>query len=90
LHSVAESAQDGDVRLRYSVARGGTPVRLTVHDVRGRLVWSRNETASEARSFESRWDRRDATGSRVQRGVYVVQLSAGGVQQSRKLVLARP
>ena len=90
LHSVAESGLDGDVRLRYSVARAGTPVRLAVHDVRGRLVWSREETAREARSFESHWNRRDATGTRVPRGVYVVQLNAGGVQQNRKLVLVRP
>ncbi len=90
LRSAAESAQDGDVRIRYSVARGGTPVRLAVHDVRGRLLWSLVESPGEARSFETRWDRRDVTGARVPRGVYVVQLNAGGVQQSRKLLLARP
>jgi len=90
LHGVSESVSDGGVRVRYSVARSGTPVRLAVHDIRGRTLWSLVESPGEPRMLEARWDRRDAAGRRVPRGVYMVQFDAGGVRQSRKLVLARP
>jgi hypothetical protein len=85
-----ESAGDGGVRVRYSIARAGTPVHLAIHDVRGRTVWSRVEAPSEARGFELRWDRRDAAGERVPRGVYFVRMQAGAVEQHRKLTLLRP
>jgi hypothetical protein len=90
LQSAFESADDGTVRVRYSVARAGTPVRLSIHDVRGRTLWTNVETAPAARQFEARWNRHDQVGARVPRGVYFVRMQAGGVQASRKLLVAQP
>jgi len=90
LHAAFESPADGDVRVRYSVARAGTPVQLSVHDVRGRLLWSTREVAAGARTAEARWDRRDPSGARAPRGIYFVRMQAGSVEDSRKVLVARP
>jgi hypothetical protein len=90
LQTAFESPSDGSVRVRYSVARAGMPVTFSVHDVRGRRLWGSVETVAAAGVREARWDRRDASGARVGRGVYFVRMHAGGVEASRKLLLAQP
>jgi hypothetical protein len=43
-----------------------------------------------AGAHQYRWDRYDAAGRRLSRGVYWIQLSAGGRDVTRKIVLSRP
>lgn len=78
----------GDTTLRFSLAEAG-PAALSVFDAGGRLV----------RRFEARdlptgvhsltWDGRDGRGHGAANGIYFVRLKAGGVEESRPVVLAR-
>lgn len=80
-----ESAEG--VRLRYRLANAGTqPVRLEVFDIRGRRLWSLLEHQSRGQ-YERMWDRRDASGHEVPRGVYFFRLHTPTSATSRKAVI---
>ncbi|MFO7949513.1 MAG: C25 family cysteine peptidase [Candidatus Fermentibacteraceae bacterium] len=74
-----------DAPVRFSVSfdpRMGSGVSVAVHDIAGRLVWSREM----AMPGEVVWDgRRD--GSRVPRGVYVVSARRGAAVVSEKVTV---
>ena len=69
------------------VAWGGHDVTLEVFDVHGRLVkgWHGQNSVNGT----VHWDMRDAHGSAVVSGVYVVRLRSNGVQRVRRLVCIR-
>jgi hypothetical protein len=87
LHQPFEPADGGPIQIRYSISLPSTPVRLTVHDVRGRLVWSTSSVTREPGEHGLAWGRHGNAGARTPRGIYFVQLRAGRVAASRKLVL---
>ncbi len=71
------------VTLRARLEIGGA-VRLTVHDLRGRLVRVLAEGDRPAGWFEARWNGRDDTGRGVGSGVYVYRITtANGVGSGR-------
>jgi hypothetical protein len=74
--------------IRYSTPLAG-PVRLTVHDVRGRWVATLVDRMLPPGEGSVFWDGRDASGLRVSSGVYVARLLAGEAMQSQTLVLAK-
>jgi trimeric autotransporter adhesin len=78
---------DGGVRISFTVASPATTAALAVYDVRGRVVRMLEKGRVEPGSHVATWDGRDATGQRVARGVYFVDLSTGNARQTRKLVL---
>jgi hypothetical protein len=82
-----ESADGRSVRIRYRVARAGTPVQLSIYDVRGRCVWSLPRTLHAAGDYTRAWDRRDRAGTSVARGMYFVELESGSIAQRRKIAL---
>ena len=66
-----------------------SPVRLTIHDLKGRTV---REIVAERRSAGSQrasWDGTDDRGQRVASGVYQVRLGSGDAVVWRKIVLAK-
>lgn len=65
----------------------GEGVTLEVYDAHGRLVKGWRGDGSGGRTLY--WDLRDAGGSVVASGVYLVRLRAGGAQQVRRLVCIR-
>ncbi len=66
------------------------PVRLAVHDVRGRRVRSLLATALAAgETRRITWDGRDDAGRAVPAGVYLVRLESDGGADDRKLVLLK-
>jgi len=65
------------------------PVRLTVHDLRGRLVRTLVAADLVAGDHHATWDGRDARGLPVASGSYLARLSAGHVVQVRRLTLVR-
>jgi hypothetical protein len=87
LHAVVEPAGGGPILIRYDIAAAVQKVRLAIHDVRGRELWSSVRAVREPGEQVQVWDRHDHGGARVSRGVYFVRLDAGGVRESRKLVL---
>lgn len=67
--------------LRFELSTPGD-VRLSVHDVQGRAIWSDGLAALGAGSHAVSWDGRDRRGWLVQSGVYFVRFQTpGGVEQ---------
>lgn len=64
-------------------------VALGVFDLTGRLVTSLLDERLEAGSYRVRWDGRDHLGAPVGSGVYHVQLRAGELRTTRKIVLLK-
>jgi beta-glucanase (GH16 family) len=67
-----------------------TGVRLTIHDVAGRLVkvLVAGETVPAGR-HEVGWDGRDESGRVAAAGVYFYRLEAGGYSQTRRMALVK-
>jgi flagellar hook assembly protein FlgD len=62
---------------------------IVVYDVRGRRVRTLVNKFVPAGYHEAVWDGRDDFGNRVASGVYLYQLRAGGVAETRKMVLLK-
>lgn len=64
------------------------PVRLTVHDLRGRLVAVLHDGSLDAGPFALDWDGRDLAGRSAPGGLYLIRLESGAtVQQTKGLLL---
>jgi len=87
LHRPLAPAGGGPMQLRYSVAEVRVPVQLVIYDVRGRVLWSSERSLRQPGEYTQTWDRCDRSGARTSRGTYFVRLEAGGVKDSKKLVL---
>jgi flagellar hook assembly protein FlgD len=77
----------GSTEIRFALAVPGR-VRLSVYDVRGRLVVPLENGDLSAGFHVLRWDGRDGEGRPAPAGVYFVRFEAGGVQETAKLVQA--
>ncbi len=64
-------------------------VRLTVHDVRGRLVRTIVDMAQNAGGHEAHWDGRDDRGSAAASGFYYVRFESNGQVRTSPIVLVR-
>jgi hypothetical protein len=76
------------VELVFDLAQPG-PVRLQIHDARGRLVAVLVEGVRAAGPHAAVWEGRDRQGRALPSGVYFARLNVGGARSVRKLVLAR-
>ena len=70
------------------------PVRLSIYDVRGALVWEIDLGQRAAGRYLTRagavhWDGRDQMGQRVASGMYLYRLQAGPIAQVRKMLLVK-
>ena len=72
--------------IRYSLAAAGR-MELSVHDASGRLVKRLIAGQAEAGEHVATWNGDDARGSASASGIYFLKLSAGGLSESRKIVL---
>jgi len=72
--------------LRFELPARGL-VDLSIYDMQGRRVRTLWHGTREAGRHELRWDGRGSDGAASPTGVYFCRLTAGGVVQSRKLVL---
>jgi len=75
--------------LRYSVGAAGGPVRLRVFDVDGRLVRTLVDRTETPGPKALSWDGRNARGSSLPAGIYLLSMEAPGFRASRKLALQR-
>ena len=64
-------------------------VRLTVHDVRGRLVRTVVDHAVAAGSHAAHWDGRDDFGTKVASGYYYVRYESSGQVSTSPVVLLK-
>lgn len=76
------------VTIRFTLAEAG-PVRLVVHDVRGRLVRELIAGARGVGDHHVRFDGRDHAGRDLASGVYVYRLDAAGQVRCGRLTLLR-
>jgi hypothetical protein len=74
--------------IRYSIRTPGA-VSLRVYDVRGALVRVLDDRHREAGDYEATWTGETERGTRAASGVYFYRLTAPGVSQTRKMVLAK-
>ena len=68
---------------------GGSNVRLSIYDVRGRLVRALHSGMVNGGETRFAWDGRDMRGTRVANGIYVYRLESPLQVETRKLVVAR-
>jgi len=74
--------------IAFELATEG-PSRLSILDVRGRLVTTLVRDRLPAGRHEARWDGRDAAGRPVSAGVYLARLDHGGRSTARSLTLVK-
>lgn len=83
------SSPGGDgVAIQFDVLKN-THLRLTVHDVRGRLVRTLADDVREPNSYTIRWDGKDASQSDVAPGVYFIRFEAEEYRTIDKIILVR-
>ena len=74
--------------IGFSISEAG-PVRLSVFDVRGRMVRALIAGTLPAGRHTALWDGRASDGRVLGSGVYFAVLERGGVRASRRIVMAR-
>ncbi len=74
--------------IEYAVPAAGA-VTLAIYDPAGRLVHELVRSTLEAGRHTVTWDGRAASGAEVASGVYTLRLTAGGLTESRRLVLLK-
>ena len=75
-----------DVRLAYSMRRAGR-VRVTIHDLAGRIVATLVDADEPAGTHAATWDGRDRNGQSVPAGLYVARLVSGNENGFARLYL---
>lgn len=75
-------------RLSFELAVAG-PVKLSVHDTRGRLLRNLVHEALPAGLHERHWDGRGASGQPLASGLYLLSLEQDGQLRTRKLLLLK-
>jgi endonuclease/exonuclease/phosphatase family metal-dependent hydrolase len=89
LASAVPNPFQGAATIAWTLPRAGH-VRLTVHDVTGRLVAVLEDGPFAAGMHATRWDGRGGHGAALAGGVYFLRLDASGVGvRGRRVVLAR-
>jgi hypothetical protein len=81
------ASRSGGATLRFQVPTAG-PARVRILDASGRLVRLLLDDALPAGQQAVTWDGRNADGSRLASGVYLVEVETAGGRASHKLVLA--
>jgi hypothetical protein len=81
-------SEDGQVNFRLDLATA-VKARIQIFNARGQLVRTLADESLPAGRQERRWDRRDAQGDLVQRGVYFARVELGTELGTYKVVLSR-
>lgn len=71
------------------VGTGLVSVRLKIYDISGSLVRTLVDQDLKPDTYHLSWDGRDEQGMEVNSGVYFSRLSAGGVKDTKKMILLR-
>jgi len=88
LASVYPNPFNPTTTIRFSL-RTRSGVRISIYDVAGRLVRTVQDGPMEAGWHTVRWDGTSTGGSAAASGVYFCRMTAGDVDETRKMVLLR-
>jgi hypothetical protein len=75
-----------ETQIAFDLPKAG-PVELVIYSVNGRLIRRLVKDARPAGRHTASWDGRDDAGEKVGSGVYFYQLTATGVEESRRMIL---
>jgi hypothetical protein len=77
--------------IRYTIPEvtGKVSVRLTIHDLRGRLVRQLFEGEQGTGFYQLTWDGRDESGGMVGSGIYIYSIHAGAYAEKMKMTVIR-
>jgi hypothetical protein len=75
-----------ETRIAFDVPKAG-PVELVIYSVNGRLIRRLVKDTRPAGRHTANWDGRDDAGEKVGSGIYFYQLTAPGVEESRRMIL---
>jgi len=88
LHAIREMTRER-VDIRYALG-ARADVRIDIFDIAGRRIHSMERGVEQAGEHVAAWDRTDAGGRHVARGVYALHLRVGSENFVRKVVLLHP
>ncbi|MFO7655271.1 MAG: YCF48-related protein, partial [Candidatus Krumholzibacteriia bacterium] len=88
LHPAAPNPFNPATEIAFTLP-AASPVRLNVHDLRGRRVASLIDGVQEAGTHRIRWDGRDDGGRSLPSGLFLARLVWDGGSESTKLMLVR-
>jgi flagellar hook assembly protein FlgD len=75
-----------ETRISFDLPQAG-PVELVIYGVNGRLIRRLVKDARPAGRHTASWNGRDDAGEKVGSGIYFYQLTALGVEESRRMIL---
>jgi len=88
LHGAAPNPFNPSTEIRYSLAEAG-PARLTVYDLKGRVVATLVDGDQAAGAHAVTWRGQDEAGRTLAAGVYLVQLRAGSEAAVQRVSLVK-
>jgi hypothetical protein len=88
LHRAEPNPFAGATRIRFDLPEA-CHTRVTIHDVRGKLVASLSDGMYRAGSHSVAWDGKNTGNRQVPAGVYFVRFAAGQYSATEKAVFAR-
>jgi len=77
-----------ETTIKYQV-RDGRQVRLNIFNLRGQKIRALVDELRTPGMYETRWDGKDEIGQSVASGIYVIQIQAGEMIESRKITLLK-
>lgn len=89
LYSAVPNPFNPRTTIPFDVPARGGRVRLSIHDVRGRLVKVLVDGEALPGHQTITWDGRDDTGRSASSGIFILSLEAGDDRITQKLVLLR-
>lgn len=75
-----------ETQIRFELPQAGR-VELEIYDVSGRLIRTLVNQEQDAGSHLVNWDGRNDAGRKVPGGVYFYNLTAPGIEESRRMIL---
>jgi hypothetical protein len=75
--------------IEYGVSKNGSPVRIVVYDIAGRVLKVLVDEPKPAGYFRAVWDGKNEQGEMIASGVYFYEVVIGDVRQAKKLVILR-
>ena len=74
--------------IKYTLPAQGSP-SVTIHDLQGRLVWSKSYGSQSAGEHRIQWSGNTINGHNAPSGIYIVQLTSGQRSETSKIVVLK-